>query len=570
MPTLNLSELNVVVAVLGTFATLYGIISVKIKQAWYLGEALPAMIVGIALGPIAANFINAADWGAKDEGQVSEITLGVTRVVICLQLVIAGYQLPNKYVWNRKKAIFMCLIPIMTLMWLLTTGCFMATIPKISLLAGMAIAASCTCTDPVLSQAVAKGPFADKYVARPLREIISAEACLNDGFGFPFLTLAVFLMRYAEPIPEPLPGVDVHGHHLLARAGDVGRMGGGTGVAMKYWFLETWLYYVIMSVVYGAIVGFGACHAIKFGLKRKWIDSESYVLFPASLGLFCVGTCGAIGTNDLLASAVAGCALNWDGEFLEETERRHDEVNTCIDVLLNFGGFMYIGAVIPWSEFHDPDGTGITIGRLFLLGIMVLSLRRIPAIFLCYKLMPEVVANWKDALFMGYFGPIGIGAVFYVEHTRHLIPKAGEADEELDNMIRALPGTIYFLVVFSIVVHGLSIPLLNIVYSRMGIKPIQEDAVTIRRKSIHMAGPPNAIDAHDGTFIAYNRFRRPSMGPMSSNAQLPRTTLDLARKSDGENSLNSQLEVKAPNHYPEEDTETEKKRSQRRTIRYGV
>lgn len=33
------------------------------------------MIVGIALGPVAANFINAADWGAKDEGQVSEITL---------------------------------------------------------------------------------------------------------------------------------------------------------------------------------------------------------------------------------------------------------------------------------------------------------------------------------------------------------------------------------------------------------------------------------------------------------------------------------------------------------------
>lgn len=39
MPTLNLSELNVVVAVLGAFAILYGIISVKIKQAWYLGEA---------------------------------------------------------------------------------------------------------------------------------------------------------------------------------------------------------------------------------------------------------------------------------------------------------------------------------------------------------------------------------------------------------------------------------------------------------------------------------------------------------------------------------------------------
>lgn len=39
MPTLNTSELNVVISVLGAFALLYGVISVKIKNAWYLGEA---------------------------------------------------------------------------------------------------------------------------------------------------------------------------------------------------------------------------------------------------------------------------------------------------------------------------------------------------------------------------------------------------------------------------------------------------------------------------------------------------------------------------------------------------
>lgn len=190
--------------------------------------------------------------------------------MIGIQLVIAGYQLPNKYVWRRKKEVFMCLIPIMTLMWLLTTACTLATIPKITLLAALAIASCCTCTDPVLSQAVAKGPFADKYVARPLREIISAEACLNDGFGFPFLMLAVYLMQHAEPIPEPLHGAEVGGHRMLmARAGaEVGRLGGGPGEAMKNWIIETWIYYIIMSAVYGAVVGFGTCHAIKFALRR--------------------------------------------------------------------------------------------------------------------------------------------------------------------------------------------------------------------------------------------------------------------------------------------------------------
>ena len=114
-----------------------------------------------------------------------------------------------------------------------------------------------------------------------------------------------------------------------------------------------------------------------------------------------------LGTDDLLACFVAGNALNWNGQFLEETEKRHDEVNSCVDVLLNFGGFMYIGAIMPWEAFNQPDITGITIGRLIGLGILVFIFRRIPAIFIVYKFMPKVVKDWKEALFMGYFGPIG-------------------------------------------------------------------------------------------------------------------------------------------------------------------
>jgi NhaP-type Na+/H+ or K+/H+ antiporter len=45
------------------------------------------------------------------------------------------------------------------------------------------------------------------------------------------------------------------------------------------------------------------------------------------------------------------------------------------------------------------------------IGIMIVVFRRIPAILLAYKFMPDCVIDWKEALFMGYFGPIGIGAV---------------------------------------------------------------------------------------------------------------------------------------------------------------
>jgi NhaP-type Na+/H+ or K+/H+ antiporter len=42
-----------------------------------------------------------------------------------------------------------------------------------------------------------------------------------------------------------------------------------------------------------------------------------------------------------------------------------------------------------------------------ILGFLVLLFRRIPAIFMMYKIMPDCVKGWKEALFMGYFGPIG-------------------------------------------------------------------------------------------------------------------------------------------------------------------
>ncbi|RMJ04646.1 hypothetical protein CDV36_014682 [Fusarium kuroshium] len=487
MPTLDVSELNIVLAALGAFVILYGIISVKIRQSWYLGIALPAVAVGIILGPVAAKFIEANKWGAAQEGQTRSITLGVTRVMIGLQLVMAGYQLPARYCLTRWREMALCLLPIMTMMWICTTLCVVATVPKVTVLSALVIASCVTCTDPVLSQAIAKGPFADKFVARPLREIISAEAGANDGFGFPFLMLAVYIMRYTGGgrVEERANETEV----LLSKTKESDM---GIGLALKEWLIETWLYMMLLSVV-------------------KWIDNESFLLPPTAIGLFIVGTCGAIGTDDSLACFVAGCALNWDGRYLVESQRRYDEVNTSVQMLLNFGGFFYIGTVLPWSAFQDPGGTGLTYGRLFCLGFMVLFLRRIPAMLVAYKLMPKVCKNYKEALFMGYFGPIGAGAVFYIEYAREVLPEFGEGNTEETDLVLAIGPVVYWLVLFSIVVHGLSIPALDAIYTFCGVKPIHDDAVEIRRCSMLSATPVNGTPFGKESFLLFNRFSRPVM-----------------------------------------------------------
>lgn len=166
------------------------------------------------------------------------------------------------------------LIPVMTIMWLCTTGCIKLMIPKLTTLTAMVIASLVTSTDPVLSQAIAKGPFADKYVPRALREIISAEAGSNDGFGFPFLLLATYLIRHApEDDVNFKPGV------LESRSADVGRLGGGAGKAIEVWVVEGWLYFILLGAVVGAVVGIASMVAITYTLRR-FVLSIRIVSYP--------------------------------------------------------------------------------------------------------------------------------------------------------------------------------------------------------------------------------------------------------------------------------------------------
>lgn len=55
---------------------------------------------------------------------------------------------------------------------------------------------------------------------------------------------------------------------LAERGGEVGRQGGGGGKALSEWVLETWLYYVLMGAVYGAVLGYISLRILRFTLRR--------------------------------------------------------------------------------------------------------------------------------------------------------------------------------------------------------------------------------------------------------------------------------------------------------------
>ena len=128
-------------------------------------------------------------------------------------------------------------------------------------------------------------------------------------------------------------------------------------------------------------------------------------------------------------------------------------------MLLNVSIFLWYGAVCPWYQF--AHNSVIPIYRLIFLGILVLLFRRLPSILLIHKHM-RAIHSWYHALFVGFFGPIGVSAIFYLytslEFLRSLTVN-GTQREDAAKLSEVMTIVVWFMAVSSIIVHGLSIPL---------------------------------------------------------------------------------------------------------------
>lgn len=216
-----------------------------------------------------------------------------------MQLVLAGVQLPSRYLRTQWRPLSLLLGPVMVCMWTATSLVVWALVPSLSADVGPAwgfvhalvVGACVTPTDPVLSAVVVKGRWAEHNVPTPLVRLIVAESGANDGLGYPFLFFALWVIK---------------------EGGGVGSDAGWGRRAMGLWFGETWGYVVLLSVAYGAVVGYLARVLLKWARERKYVDRESFLVFAVSLALFIVGTCGMVGTDDVLACFIAGNVFTWD------------------------------------------------------------------------------------------------------------------------------------------------------------------------------------------------------------------------------------------------------------------
>lgn len=102
---------------------------------------------------------------------------------------------------------------------------------------------------------------------------------------------------------------------------------------------------------------------------------------------------------------------------------------------------------IPWQQWWALGWKGL------ILVLTVLLLRRLPAIVLLNRLI-KPLKNTPDVLFMGWFGPIGVAALYYAGLSLH---KTG---------VEAVWTVTSLVICASLIAHGLTSTPLTKLYGK--------------------------------------------------------------------------------------------------------
>jgi NhaP-type Na+/H+ or K+/H+ antiporter len=431
------SALYLNMALLGGFIVFFGLVSLFVKERLYLTEALCATVFGIVFGPVGFGVVDIEKWMpgsfysfifefSRYDACVCVLCVCISyasvRLVIALQVMSVGVSTPGGYVVKNWRSIAIFLGPVTCVMYVVSSACVKAVL-NLPWTECMIIGACVTPTDPVLANSVIKGKFANRYIPTHLRNLLAIESGANDGLALPFLMLPVLLMFSASK-----------------------------GAALGEWAVHTWIYEIFFAILVGAACGTLARWLLRQSEKRNLVDKESFLVFTIALTLLVTGISAMLHCDDLLSVFVCGNAFAWDEKFLLAS---HDsDIAEVIDLLFNITYFVIYGSIIPWRAF-----AAFGVGRLILMASLILLFRRLPVVMLLRQWAPALQSR-KQAFFAGWFGPMGVGAIFFALYARfYFIEHAREGVST--EIVEIVFPVVAFVVLSSILIHGITVPITN-------------------------------------------------------------------------------------------------------------
>ena len=408
-----MSDLNLLLFVVGalTLALALGAAVLR-RTVRVVSEPMLATALGVALGPFGLGVFRLADWG--DPLVVVEQT---ARLLIGIAVVSTALRLPSGYVGRHLRTVAVLVGPGMLLMWAasgLLTWAVLGLDPWTAALVGAVV----TPTDPVLAGTTVTGEMAERNVPARVRHAISVEAGANDGAAYAFVFLPLLVLT-APP-----------------------------GEALGRWAADVVLWQVGAAVAMGYALGWAVGWA-QDALEDRGLEEETSAL-TGTVALTLVALAGVrlVGSDGILAAFAAGLGFNRAARRPEEEEQA--DVQEAVNRLFSLPAFVVFGLALPvsaWAAFGW--------GPLAALAVLVLALRRLPALLALHRLVPPLRRR-ADALFAGWFGPVGVAAVFYAALATH---RTG------DDTVWTVCS---FVVAASVVAFGVTSTPLTLAYGRGG------------------------------------------------------------------------------------------------------
>lgn len=358
--------LDLALAVVGLLALALATSSRWLDRAPVSGPLL-ALVTGVLIGPRVTGLLD------LPPAETPAILHTAARLTLAVSLMAVALRFPARTLWIRRRQLLALLAVVLPVMALVTAGLAAITLgvgAGLALVLGAVLAP----TDPVLASSVISGAPAEATVPERLRQDLSLESGANDGLALPLVVLAVPLV---------------------------------TGTAVGTAALEA-LWGVAGAAVVGTVLGWGAGRLLVAAEANGAVDLSHVSTYSLVLALAGLGVGTLLHTDGLLLVFVSGVVFN---AGISHRDRATEElVDEGVHRLLILPLFVLLGTALPWTGWGDLGAGGVA------LALGVLLLRRLPWIVALRRPLHYGAA---EAVWLGWFGPIGVAAVYYLTELTH-------------------------------------------------------------------------------------------------------------------------------------------------------
>ncbi|GAB3537278.1 hypothetical protein GCM10027443_29970 [Pontibacter brevis] len=365
-----MKDFSLALAVVSFLLLASGLIYKRLKRS-VISEPILAVGAGILLGPFVLDLIDLKDWGPF------EATMEVAcMLTISMALMATAFRMPKSYLAKHWRLQSIMLFGGMLGMWACSTF-LIRLIFGFDWLLCMLIGATVTPTDPVIASTIVAGETAKKLLPDRVRHAISFESGANDGLAYPIVLLPLLLIQ------KP-----AH--------------------ALQEWLLKSILWETGGGVLFGLVIGYVAGKLLLKAREANWMSETALLSFSLALGLFVLGLLEVIGCNGIIGVFAAGFATNLVLNTEEDVEQ--EEVQEAMERIFTIPIFFFFGLILPWEDWFALGWKAVAIV------VAVLLLRRLP-VFLVLAPFLKSLPKKADVAIVGWFGPIGVAALFYMVHS---------------------------------------------------------------------------------------------------------------------------------------------------------